>query len=120
MFFWSSIEPDVIADATLGALRSLVTVVVGNDFAARYPAHFGASVRLELTDGRSLTMAVPDALGDPENPLPPDRLRAKAEMLCAAAGMRADATARLLDAALALETDGPDPFLAALPREVGA
>ena len=86
----------------LAALRACVTVRADPRFTARYPAHFGASVTLGLADGASLSADMPDALGDPENPLPAAQVAEKAMSLFAAAGLDDSQAAALRDAALAL------------------
>jgi hypothetical protein len=63
-------------------------------------------VTVTLADGRTLTEAAPDALGDPDNPVDEARLVAKAEALCAAGGLSPAQAARLIDAALSLGGDG--------------
>jgi 2-methylcitrate dehydratase PrpD len=86
----------------LAELRTRISVHHDPRFSARYPARFGASVTLRLADGAMLTADVPDALGDPENPLSPEQVADKAMALFAAAGLDASHAAALRDAALAL------------------
>jgi 2-methylcitrate dehydratase PrpD len=84
---------------------------------AAYPRHFGATVTLHLTDGTELRETIPDALGDPENPLPEPDLLAKARMLMASAGLAPSTTDALVGAALALAFGAPAATLnEALPR----
>lgn len=88
-------QPDAIADPAVAALRRRVSVEVGPDYEARYPARFGA----ELVAGgeRSVVM---DALGDPENPMSDAQIRQKAVTLMMAGGMSDAASAALCDRVL--------------------
>jgi 2-methylcitrate dehydratase PrpD len=93
-------------DPTIAALRAKVDLHERAAYSAAYPAHFAASLRIELADGRTLGHDIPDALGDPENPLPDDALVTKAQALLAAAGYpRATADAIVADT-LALADGG--------------
>jgi 2-methylcitrate dehydratase PrpD len=80
-------EPHSIARADLAALRARMTVREGDGFTRAYPMHFGSSVEVALADSTTLREAVPDALGDPENPLETDEILAKAAMLLQSAGV---------------------------------
>ena len=53
----------------LVALRHKVRVNVSPSLSARFPAHYGAHIRVTLADGRALEHDQPDAWGDPELPL---------------------------------------------------
>jgi 2-methylcitrate dehydratase PrpD len=92
----ATLRPDV------AALRARIAVRADPRFTSRYPAHFGAAVTLHLADGAVLTAEMPDALGDPENPLSAERVADKAMALFAAAGLDEAQAAALRDAALAL------------------
>ncbi len=93
-------DPPAIADPTLAAFRARVTVAEDSALTRAYPLHFGAAVAVTLEDGATLHEAVPDALGDPENPLDEHAIRAKAVTLMESAGVaRPDA---VVAAALAL------------------
>jgi 2-methylcitrate dehydratase PrpD len=98
----SAFTAEAAARPDLLALRARVSVRAEPRISARYPAHFGAAVTLRLADGTALSAEVPDALGDPENPLPPERLAEKAMALFAAAGLEAARAAALRDSALSL------------------
>ncbi|MEJ0067980.1 MAG: MmgE/PrpD family protein [Pseudomonadota bacterium] len=93
-------------DPTIAALRAKVELQERPAYSAAYPAHFAGSLRIELADGRTVTREVPDAWGDPENPLPVEALGAKARMLLAAAGYPRDTADGLVAAALALASGG--------------
>lgn len=96
-----------IARQDAAALRARIRVAAGEPFVSRYPAHFGAAVAVTLSDGRRFEAEVADALGDPENPLPDERLIAKAVMLMQAGGFDAARAEAVMAAALALAEDGP-------------
>ena len=105
----SAFDPPALDRSDLAALRACVTVAEGAGFTRAYPAHYGAAVQVTLTDGTVLRETVPDALGDPENPLPEDAILAKARMLMESAGvMRAEA---VIAAALALADGAPAAHL---------
>lgn len=103
----SAFDPPAIADAAIATMRSKVKVAVGQPYEDRYPARFGARLALTLADGTLLVREQPDALGDPENPLPRDRAVAKARTLMQAAGMDEGAVERLIGDCLSLVGGGP-------------
>jgi 2-methylcitrate dehydratase PrpD len=109
-------EPAIYEDPALRALAAKVSVQAGPPFDGAYPARYGAGLELTLTSGEVHSFSAPDALGDPENPISEERLRAKVDMLCRSAGMQAPAIDRLSQATLTL-ADGGDlrDYLAALP-----
>lgn len=74
-----------IADDKIVALRRRVKLAESNTFDARYPSRFGALVRIgeHVAD-------IPDALGDPENPVSDAQLRDKAQSLMIAGGLSAE------------------------------
>lgn len=92
--------PAAIADPEVAGVRKRVKVGQSGTFEDRYPSRFGASVTLG-----DQTATIPDALGDPENPVTLEQLRAKASALMAAGGVPADEAARILEAA---ETAAPE------------
>ncbi|HEX2891975.1 MmgE/PrpD family protein [Vineibacter terrae] len=94
------------ADPDIATLRAKVELHESEAYTRAYPAHFGASLRIELEDGEVVTRDIADALGDPENPLPEAALRAKAQMLLASAGYPRHTVDDMLDAAVALERGG--------------
>jgi 2-methylcitrate dehydratase PrpD len=107
-------DPPAIADPALAALRARVTIAEDPALTRAYPLHFGAAVTVTLADGTTLREAIPDALGDPENPLDETAIRAKAATLLDSAGVaRPEA---VIAAALALAEGAPAVALnAALP-----
>lgn len=95
-------DPPWLGDARVAALRERVAVVADDALTAAYPAHFGARVVLHLANGATLRQDMPDALGDSENPLAPDAIRAKSERLMVAGGLAPARAAAIADATLAL------------------
>jgi 2-methylcitrate dehydratase PrpD len=103
-----------LTDPAIAALRARVRVVADAGLTAAYPTHFGARLLAETGD-RSLTVAVADAWGDPENPLDNAALMAKFDRLAAAAGVPAALAGTIRDTALSLVDGGlPAALFAAL------
>jgi 2-methylcitrate dehydratase PrpD len=100
----AAFDPPALARADLAALRARVSVAEDPTLTGAYPAHFGAAVTVTLADGAVLREAMPDALGDPENPLDDAAIIAKARMLMESAGVAPDA---IVAAALALAEGAP-------------
>lgn len=82
--------------------RARVAVERAEEFTAAYPAHFGAEVTVTLADGEARTARVPDAWGDPENPMGAEDVVAKFHHLAQWAGTPRPQAEALRDAALAL------------------
>ena len=113
-------DDTVFTGDTLRADAGRVTLALSPTHQAGYPAHYGARVTLTLADGRTLSHAVRDSLGDPELALPPVRVLQKARSLMDYGGVAParreaalDATRRLLDGA-SLDAPFPDELLAPL------
>jgi 2-methylcitrate dehydratase PrpD len=100
------------ANTDVAALRAKVELREDAAYTDAYPAHFGASMRIELASGEAVRHDVPDALGDPENPLPGEALIRKAHMLLASAGYSPRAADEMVTAALALGEGGTVDMLA--------
>ena len=100
-------EPDAIARADLADLRERTRVAVVPAFADPYPDRYGSGLLVTLADGEAIETVVPDALGDPENPLSDERIVAKALALLDHAGVPEAEARAVIDAALAL-TEAPD------------
>lgn len=71
-----------IYDKSIKKLRQNVTLEVGDQFKASYPAHFGAEINI----GEHY-VKVNDALGDPENPMTKEEIVKKSETLMRSAGV---------------------------------
>lgn len=105
-----------IQDKRLVALRRRVRLKSGKAYDSAYPVHRGAEVLIKLRDGRTYSFAVPDAKGDPENPLSRKEIQSKARSLMQAAGLDEARVEALTAATLGLESaDNLDAFAAALP-----
>jgi len=93
-------------DPAVATLRAKVDLREAESYTRSYPAHFGASIQIELADGKIKSYDISDALGDPENPLTTAQVSAKARMLLANAHYSPIATENVISAALALSEDG--------------
>ena len=103
---------ETYARPDIAALRDRIAVRLDPVNGAAHPPRFAARLH---AGGRSVH--VPDALGDPANPLPPGALAAKARMLLDAA--RYPDPDALIAAALALADDAPlAAFTALLPTRM--
>lgn len=89
-------------DPALAALRQRVHLAVDATTEARYPAQYGAAVTVTWRDGTSRHAGLHDTFGDPARPMPPQALRAKAQMLMGSAGWPAERIAVALSACAAL------------------
>jgi 2-methylcitrate dehydratase PrpD len=117
----SDFDPEAFNDDAVRAFAGRVTVRAGEPYASAYPARYGAGISLTLTNGGVRTFDQPDALGDPENPLSPQQLAAKARRLAIHGGHDASAADDLVKAALALSDGGSlAAFSAALARPASA
>jgi 2-methylcitrate dehydratase PrpD len=101
----------------LPSLRARVRVAEHAGLSARFPAHYGARVRVLLRDGTLLEAGADDAWGDPEWPLDEADLVAKARGLMAWGGLSDAAAARLVDATLTLADGGTLEHFASALRE---
>lgn len=79
-----------IAAKDIRVRREAVSVSASDVYESVYPAHFGAEIECG-----GVIVRVPDALGDPENPVSDQQIRDKARMLLQAGGI-SDATADML------------------------
>jgi len=83
-----------IDDPSIAAVRALVDVREDEGFTRLYPGRFGARV----SRGEE-SACVPDAWGDPENPLTDEDIMTKTRRLTASAGWTGEETAALIGAA---------------------
>jgi 2-methylcitrate dehydratase PrpD len=93
----------------LAELRERVIARAAEPYASAYPRAWGSAVTVTLRDGERLTVRRTHAKGDPEAPLTPIELIAKARMLMIYGGV--DKPDRLIDAILALSDDESLPEL---------
>jgi 2-methylcitrate dehydratase PrpD len=78
--------PAALAEPAYAALRERVTLVCGLAQDQAYPQSFGARLQLQMANGSHHSSEVVNVLGDPENPLSPEQVRAKAAQLLHASG----------------------------------
>jgi 2-methylcitrate dehydratase PrpD len=90
-------EPEALTDPAVAGLRSRITVETADDLTAAYPVHFGARL-IVGSGGMEHRAEALDALGDPENPLSAETIRAKAAALMAWGGMATRDADRLIAA----------------------
>jgi len=115
----SDFEAEAFNDAAVRTFAARVRVRAGDPYSSAYPARYGAGLSLTLTGGAVCMFDHPDALGDPENPLSPGQLAAKARRLAVHGGHDDAAADALISAALALAKGGSlADFSAALARPV--
>ncbi len=120
MVYWG--EPQLahyqaqsLNDLQLAAMRERVTLHTDADIDARFPAHYGAHVVVQLRDGSRFEAALQDTLGDPARPMSPAAREAKAQMLLTAAGW---GESRIRDAIAACTALPEAPSLDALSRVI--
>jgi 2-methylcitrate dehydratase PrpD len=99
-------DGDVLAREDLQARALRVGVAVAPDIDARYPRHYGARVRMRLSDGREVVHEERDSLGDPERALSASQVFDKARSLMAYGGVAPARAQRAFDAAQELLEEG--------------
>jgi len=97
------------ARAELADLRERVVLRVAEPYASAYPQAWGSAVTVTVRGGERVTVRRTHAKGDPEAPLSPVELIAKARMLMTFGGV--PEPDRLIDAILALSDDSALPDL---------
>lgn len=95
---------DATARTRCAELASRVEVAAQEPYRSAYPRAWGGNVRLTLRDGTALEAARTNAKGDPEAPLSPDEMVAKARMLLTHGDVKEPE--RLIDGVLALASNG--------------
>ena len=103
-----------LADFDLSAARDpAVAVLAGkvelrqdDRFTGVYPARFGAALSVQLEGGEERRLEVPDAFGDPENPMSESALVDKGFMLMESGGYPRSAADAIVSAALELPRRG--------------
>ena len=78
--------PEALEDPVCTALRERMSLVCGPAQEQAYPKSFGAQLHLQMANGTQHSSEVINVLGDPENPLSPDQVQAKATQLLQASG----------------------------------
>ena len=94
--------PSALTDPNCSALRERVSLACGPTQERAYPQSFGAQLHLQMAGGTQHSSEVVNALGDPENPLSPDQLRAKAAQCLKASGWDAAQAEQLIGLVQAL------------------
>lgn len=98
--------PAALDEGPLPALRARVRLSEHAGLSARFPAHFGARVRVLLHDGALREGVADDAWGDPEWPLDAAARIDKARSLMAWGGIGDAAATHCIEATLALADGG--------------
>jgi 2-methylcitrate dehydratase PrpD len=78
--------PEALMDPICSALRERITLVYGPAQDQAYPQSFGAQLQLQMANDTQHSSEVVNVLGDPENPLSPEQVQAKAAQLLQASG----------------------------------
>jgi len=94
--------PAALVQPDCAALRTRIELVCGQAQEQAYPNRFGARLIVQMQDGRTAAHEVQSVLGDPENPLSPAQVTAKANTLLQASGWGASAAQQLVQICLAL------------------
>lgn len=94
--------PAALVQPDCAALRPRVELVCGQAQEQAYPHRFGARLSVQMQDGRTVAHEVQSVLGDPENPLSPAQVKAKAQTLLQASGWESSAAQQLIQICLAL------------------
>ena len=102
--------------AALVPARQIVTIEAAEPYASNYPEAWGSAVAVLLEDGTERQTRKIHAKGDPEAPLDRDEMIAKARSLLAFAGLDDGNAKAMIEAILALASDGPLPALPLFER----
>lgn len=98
----------------LAPLAAQTAVAATAEHDARYPDRWGARLTVETRGGESLIADCPACKGDPELPLTPGEMRAKASMLLERARVPKERGAALIESIIELAYGGPLPDIAPL------
>jgi len=97
---------DACADRGVAHWRGRIVLAEDQAHSERFPAHYGATIRVQLVDGRSVRVERRDAWGDPERPMDETAVLDKARMLAQWGSVPAELAQRLFAQALALAEGG--------------
>ena len=112
----TSFEPAALRRSDVAALRERVALAVSEPLASAYPARYGAEIVVTLTDGSTRRVVVPDAKGDPENPMTAAEVEGKARTLMSAAKVAPERIDAVVSRTMALTSGGTlDDLVALLP-----
>lgn len=107
-------ELAAISEPAARRLRDKVTLVCAEPWAGSYPQHFGAEVKITLTDGSTLSDSMENTRGDPERPMTDIAIIAKARALMGAAAWPTESIDDTLHRISALAQTAPITDLLAL------
>ncbi|CAM4005665.1 MmgE/PrpD family protein [Bordetella tumbae] len=110
----AAFDAPAIADPQIFTLRKTVRLVADAEYCQRYPLHFGARVTVYWHNGKCLSHAVHDTLGDPECPLSETVLLGIADNALASAGWQESERHARLAHTCALTQDTTGTGVAAL------
>lgn len=110
-------EPEAIDRPERQAFLRKVTVREDPKFTARYPAHWGCRMEVELKDGTVYSQEIMDASGSVDSPLTDRQLMDKAALCCE--GFDPAGLKRLIDGILRLEDCG-NVFALSVPMPVSS
>lgn len=91
----------------MAEISQKVTVCLSPDVEARYPKAWGTEIEVQLSDGQMLQAEREHCKGDPENPVSPAEMNAKALELFISGGMRPDKAEQLIAVIADLINDRP-------------
>ena len=100
---------DAGARRRLASLAASIEVAAVPHYDDAYPDQWGACLTLTTRAGERLVSECPVCKGDPESPVTPEEMRAKATMLLARAGLTGAREQGLIDDVLALPRGGTLP-----------
>jgi 2-methylcitrate dehydratase PrpD len=98
---------DASARKRMAGERGKVDVSLSATIDAAYPKRWGVEIEVVTADGRRLSASRRDAKGDPENPVTPVELKAKAAMLLDSGGLAPKVSERLIATISSLVEDRP-------------
>jgi len=94
------------ADPDVAHWRGRIVLAEDQAHSERFPAHYGATVRVQLADGRNIRAECRDARGDPERPMDETAVLDKARMLAQWGSVPDELAQHLFEQALALAEGG--------------
>lgn len=100
-------EGKALDDPIVARLRARAAVKSDATMTRRYPKRFGAALEATTRGGAIVSAVIPDALGDPENPMTEDAVEDKALDLMEYGGLKRNPARRLIRAARDLASGKP-------------
>lgn len=102
---FNSYSVECIKNSTINELMNKVTIVESEEFNAVFPEKRGAIVTITLNDGNELSYRVDYPLGEPENPMNRDAIKAKYYELGLFAGKHKEQLDIILEKTLSFKDD---------------